>query len=149
MACGIAIPALQQFLFLKISNLSCPASGHLLAHSPGMTPETQSSSDKTVSQPDPVVAEGVATLAVTQEDSEERKFSLAGLAAKLPLQLDLRVPLPTFRVQQLLSLEKGQVIETVWPHTEDLPLWSGGVQLVWTEFEVVDQKLAVRVTRLA
>lgn len=73
---------------------------------------------------------------------------LAGLAMRLPLQLDLRVPLPSFRVQNLLSLEKGQVIESVWAHTEDLPLWSGDVHLVWTEFEVVDQKLAVRVTRL-
>lgn len=73
---------------------------------------------------------------------------MAALAAKLPLQLDLRVPLPSFRVQDLLSLEKGQVVETVWPHTEDLPLWSGGVQLMWSEFEVLDQKLAVRVTRL-
>jgi flagellar motor switch protein FliN/FliY len=40
------------------------------------------------------------------------------------------------------------VIESAWSHTEDLPLWSCGVHLVWTEFEVVDQKLAVRVTRL-
>ena len=51
-------------------------------------------------------------------------------------------------MQNLLTLEKGQVIESAWSHTEDLPLWSGGVHLVWTEFEVVDQKLAVRVTRL-
>jgi flagellar motor switch protein FliN/FliY len=71
------------------------------------------------------------------------------LAGKLPLQLDLRVPVPSFRVQNLLSLEKGKIVETAWPHTEDLPLWCGDVQLVWSEFEVVDQKLAVRVTRLA
>jgi flagellar motor switch protein FliN len=118
-----------------------------------MTPEVQSSSDN-ASQQDPVVSESVATIEVAPERDDAdsvavRKSSLAELAAKLPLQLDLRVPLPSFRVQQLLALEKGQVIETVWPHTEDLPLWSGGIQLVWTEFEVVDQKLAVRVTRLA
>ncbi|HMD22137.1 MAG TPA: FliM/FliN family flagellar motor C-terminal domain-containing protein [Alloacidobacterium sp.] len=92
-------------------------------------------------------------LAVSQEAEtltppEPARVALSTLAAKLPLQLDLLVPLPSFRVQNLLSLEKGQVIETAWPHTEDLPLWSGGVHLVWTEFEVVDQKLAVRVTRL-
>ena len=114
-----------------------------------MTPETQSP-DNEVLHPDPLVAEEVAPLAVTADRSAaERKSSLAELAVKLPLQLDLRVPLPSFRVQQLLSLEKGTVVETAWPHAEDLPLWSGGVQLVWTEFEVVDQKLAVRVTRLA
>jgi hypothetical protein len=97
--------------------------------------------------------EANALLAGAQEPDDHSsartaQVSLAALAAKLPLQLDLRVPLPSFRVQNLLSLEKGQVIESSWPHTEDLPLWSGGVHLVWTEFEVVDQKLAVRITRL-
>ncbi len=66
----------------------------------------------------------------------------------LPVQLDVCVPLTSFRVQDLLNLKKGTVLKTQWPVTEDLPLWSGKVQLVWTEFEVVDQKLAVRVTRL-
>jgi flagellar motor switch protein FliN/FliY len=94
---------------------------------------------------------GVLAVAPEQEKQsppESIQTSFSALAAKLPLQLDLRVPLPSFRVQNLLSLEKGQVVESAWPHTEDLPLWSGGVHLVWTEFEVVDQKLAVRVTRL-
>ncbi|HZY61067.1 MAG TPA: FliM/FliN family flagellar motor C-terminal domain-containing protein [Edaphobacter sp.] len=90
--------------------------------------------------------EETSVIAVDQEAEEQ--ISLAKLAARLPLQLDLRVPLPSFRVQHLLSLEKGQVIESDWPHSEDLPLWSGDVHLVWTEFEVIDQKLAVRVTRL-
>lgn len=91
-------------------------------------------------------------LSVAQEETgtsaKTTGLSLAALSARLRLQLDLCVPLPSFRVQNLLALEKGQVIESAWPHTEDLPLWSGGVHLVWTEFEVVDQKLAVRVTRL-
>lgn len=69
--------------------------------------------------------------------------------AKLPVQLDLRIPVPSFRVQDLLTLEKGRVLETVWSSTEDLPLWCGDVLMVWTEFEVVEQKLAVRITRLA
>jgi flagellar motor switch protein FliN/FliY len=64
------------------------------------------------------------------------------------MQLDVTIPIPAFRVQDLLALEKGAVLESRWPHAEDVPVWCGGVQLVWTEFEVVDQKLAVRVTRL-
>jgi len=68
--------------------------------------------------------------------------------ASLPMQLDVTVPVPGFRVQDLLALDKGVVLESRWPHTEDVPVWCGGVQLVWTEFEVVDEKLAVRVTRL-
>jgi flagellar motor switch protein FliN/FliY len=104
--------------------------------------ETVDSSGLSGNQISPVLAQ------VEDEKSAGRAL-LPALAAKLPLQLDLRVPVPSFRVQNLLALEKGQIVETVWPHTEDLPLWAGDVQLVWSEFEVVDQKLAVRVTRLA
>ena len=68
--------------------------------------------------------------------------------ASLPMQLDVTVPIPRFRVQDLLALEKGAVLESRWIPGDDVPVWCGGVQLVWTEFEVVDQKLAVRVTRL-
>ena len=73
-----------------------------------------------------------------------RRSPLAGL----PMQFDVTIPIPSFRVQDLLALEKDAVLERRWPHAEDVPVWCGGVQLVWTEFEVVGQKLAVRVTRL-
>ena len=41
------------------------------------------------------------------------------------------------------------MIETHWGNGEDVPLNSGDVLLAWSEFEVVDTQLAVRVTRLA
>jgi len=59
------------------------------------------------------------------------------------------VPIAAFRVGDLLALEKGTVLESQWAHDEDVPVWCGGAQLAWTEFEVVDQKLAVRVTRIS
>jgi hypothetical protein len=68
--------------------------------------------------------------------------------AGLPIQLDVTIPIPGFRVQDLLALESGAVLESGWPPADDMPVWCGGVQLVWTEFEVIDRKLAVRVTRL-
>jgi flagellar motor switch/type III secretory pathway protein FliN len=77
-----------------------------------------------------------------------KPYSEGSTLAGLPMQLDVTIPVPSFRVQDLLALEKGAVLESRWPHAEDVPVWCGGVQLVWTEFEVVDQKLAVRVTRL-
>jgi flagellar motor switch protein FliN/FliY len=67
---------------------------------------------------------------------------------RMPLQLDVMVPIPRFRVEDLLALEKGRVLETAWVDGDDLPVRGGGIQLVWSEFEVVEQKLAVRVTRL-
>lgn len=68
--------------------------------------------------------------------------------ASLPMQLNATIPIPGFRVQDLLALENGLVLESGWPQADDVPVWCGGAQLVWTEFEVIDHKLAVRVTRL-
>jgi len=72
-----------------------------------------------------------------------------GTAARLPVEVDVGVPLRDFRVRNLLALAPGMVIESQWVHEDDLPLSSGDVQLAWTEFEVIDSQLAVRLTRLA
>jgi flagellar motor switch protein FliN/FliY len=70
------------------------------------------------------------------------------LFERLPVPLIVSVPLREFRVRNLLAICAGTVVETQWGHGEDIPLASGDVQLAWTEFEVVDTRLAVRVTRL-
>jgi flagellar motor switch protein FliN/FliY len=69
--------------------------------------------------------------------------------ARLPVELEVAVPVRNFRVRSLLALEPGQVIGSQWTQGDDLPLTAGDVQLAWSEFEVVDAQLAVRVTRLA
>jgi flagellar motor switch/type III secretory pathway protein FliN len=66
----------------------------------------------------------------------------------LPVQLGVSVPVREFRVRQLLALAPGQVVETQWNHGEDLPLAAGDVEVAWSEFEVVETQLAVRITRL-
>jgi len=94
---------------------------------------------------------GTALLRRTEEQplelEPEGKLPLERLAA-LPVQLDVRVPLPDFRVADLLDLAPGRVVASEWPSSDDVPLSCSDVRLVWTEFEVVDQTLAVRVTRL-
>jgi len=75
-------------------------------------------------------------------------IALTGALARMPVELDVSVPVREFRVRNLLALEPGQVIETQWGHGEDMPLAAGDVQLAWSEFEVVDSLLAVRVTRV-
>jgi flagellar motor switch protein FliN len=65
------------------------------------------------------------------------------------LTLAIQVPVRKLRVKDILALAAERVIETAWPVDEDIPGICGGVQLLWTEFEVIDKKLAVRVTRVA
>lgn len=69
--------------------------------------------------------------------------------ARLPVEVDVSVAVRPFRVRHLLALEPGQIIETQWCNGQDVPLAAGEVQLAWSEFEVVDSELAVRLTRLA
>lgn len=68
---------------------------------------------------------------------------------RLPMQVHVMAKVRAFRVQDLLAMQKGTVLETVHEHTQDMPVRCGGVLLLWSEFEVLDQRLAVRVTRLA
>ncbi len=58
------------------------------------------------------------------------------------------VPVKEFRVRNLLTLEPGSIIASQWSYGEDVPLTAGEVQLAWSEFEVIDTHLAVRITRL-
>lgn len=66
----------------------------------------------------------------------------------LPMQLNVALPIPRFRVRDLLALDPGQTITTEWPNGDDLPLSIEDVQLAWIEMESVDQDMAVRITRL-
>ncbi len=68
--------------------------------------------------------------------------------ARLPVEVDVVLPVRKFRVRRLLTLDPGQVIVSEWRQGDAVPLTAGGVQLAWSEFEVIDEKLAVRVTRL-
>ena len=69
--------------------------------------------------------------------------------ARFPVELDVAIPVHEFRVHNLLALTPGQLVETKWSNGEDVPLASGDVQLAWSEFEVIETQLAVRITRLA
>jgi len=71
------------------------------------------------------------------------------LLSRLPMILTAGVPLPKFKVKDLLGLKAGQTIPSVWACSDDVPLKIGAVQLGWSEFEVVEQRMAIRLTRLA
>ena len=55
----------------------------------------------------------------------------------------------TRRLGDLLRLNKGSIVETACPYTSDVPLRANGLLIGWTEFEVIGNRLAVRITELA
>jgi flagellar motor switch protein FliN/FliY len=71
------------------------------------------------------------------------------MISRMPATLEVSVPLRRFKVCDLLNLACGQTIESAWAETEDVPLKTGALQLCWGEFEVVEQNMALRLTRLA
>jgi flagellar motor switch protein FliN/FliY len=102
-----------------------------------------------------IVASGNSRSKDTSVENEINSTAGSGLmrlpaaVERLPVGIAVSIPIRDFRVRNLLAIAPDQFIETQWSHGEDLPLSSGAVQLSWIEFEVVDSKLAVRITRLA
>lgn len=91
--------------------------------------------------------QGLVALAHLAQDEASADFSPA--IGRLPVELDVSVPVRNFRVRNLLVLEPSCLVESAWGHEDDVPLAAGRVQLAWCEFEVIDTELSVRVTRLA
>jgi flagellar motor switch/type III secretory pathway protein FliN len=95
------------------------------------------------------VPTGQALVPVARQAEEDKENAFGPEVARLPVELDVAVPVRDFRVRHLLALTPGQLIESQWGHGEDVPLAAGEVQLAWSEFEVAETQLMVRVTRLA
>lgn len=64
----------------------------------------------------------------------------------LPCTLSLDVPVVRFTIGDLLQLAKGTIVETACHHTSDVPLRVNQLLIGWTEFEVIGDRLAVRIT---
>jgi flagellar motor switch/type III secretory pathway protein FliN len=64
----------------------------------------------------------------------------------LPFMLSVEVPVVRFTIGDLLALTKGSIVETACHHTSDVPLRANQLLIGWTEFEVVGDHLAVRIT---
>ena len=123
------------------------ATTHPLPSPAGDHPGEHPAAGKPVSAGDPAGEQALIPSPPVLE--EEDLIQLTPQLGRLPVELDVAIPAKEFRVRNLLALEPGVLIETQWAHGEDLPLAAGDVQLAWSEFEVVDTQLAVRVTRLA
>lgn len=78
-----------------------------------------------------------------------RNNDLYDLLPWLPCTLALDIPVIHFTVGHLLTLARGSIVETAFHQSSDLPLHVNGQLVGWTEFEVVGDRLAVRLTELS
>ena len=87
-----------------------------------------------------------------QTDESQAQSAAAGASdpldsmAWLPCMLTLDLPVPRFTIGDLLTLAKGSIVGTASHHTSDVPLRVNQLLIGWTEFEVIGDRLAVRMT---
>jgi len=67
----------------------------------------------------------------------------------MPFTLSLDLPVVGFTIGDLLRLTKGSIVETATHHTSDVPLRVNQLLIGWTEFEVIGDRMAVRITEQA
>lgn len=86
-------------------------------------------------------------LALPADDTQKREPTERFPWLKCTITLDL--PVTRFTVHSLLELRTGTVVETSCKATSDVPVRVNGSLIGWTEFEVIGNNLAVRITELA
>jgi flagellar motor switch/type III secretory pathway protein FliN len=79
------------------------------------------------------------------EDDEKRWQPVLALPCSLTVDLELK----GFKVTDLLKMRPGTVLASTWAVRKDVPLRVNGNVIGWSEFEVVGDTLAVRLTELA
>ncbi len=67
----------------------------------------------------------------------------------LPCVLTVEISVPDFKVVDLVQLAIGRIVATRWTVGLDVPLLINGELIAWSEFEIVQSKLAARLTELA
>lgn len=78
--------------------------------------------------------------------SAEGKDDLLDSMPWLPCTVTVDIPVARFTIGDLLALTKGATVETDCHATSDLPLRVNNLLIGWTEFNVVGDRLAVRIT---
>jgi flagellar motor switch/type III secretory pathway protein FliN len=68
--------------------------------------------------------------------------------AQLRTSIRAGVALNRFTVRDLLSMKEGHVFESVSRATDDVSVKIGQMHVGWSEFEVLEHKIALRLTRL-
>lgn len=66
----------------------------------------------------------------------------------LPCEVSVEIPVARLKLGRLLELQVGDVLTTAWRQRQEVPVRANRVTLGWGEFDVVGERLAVRLLRL-
>ena len=69
-------------------------------------------------------------------------------AMELPCQLYVAFEVPHFTVRDLLSLSVNSLVDTERREGAHVPVLVNSVMVGWAEFDVIDGRLAVRLTEM-
>ena len=67
---------------------------------------------------------------------------------ELPCQLTVALEVPYFTIRDLLSLSVNSLVNTRRREGAHVPVMVNGVMVGWAEFDVIDGRLAVRMTEM-
>jgi flagellar motor switch/type III secretory pathway protein FliN len=90
----------------------------------------------------------ISTVRPTSANAATKDPDPGKLVPWLPCTLALEVAVVGFTVGSLLKLAKGSLVQTTCHQSTDIPLHVNGILMAWTEFEVVGERLAARITDL-
>ncbi len=69
-------------------------------------------------------------------------------AMELPCRLYVALEIPHFTIRDLLSLSVNSLVDTRRREGAHVPVRVNGVMVGWAEFDVIDGRLAVRLTEM-
>jgi flagellar motor switch protein FliN/FliY len=69
-------------------------------------------------------------------------------ALELPCQLCVALEVPNFTIRDLLSLSVNSLVDTRRREGAHVPVIVNSVMVAWAEFDVIDGRLAVRMTEM-
>ena len=69
-------------------------------------------------------------------------------ALELPCRLSVALEVPHFTVRDLLSLDTNSLVDTGRREGAHVPVLVNGVMVGWAEFDVIEGRLAVRMTEM-
>ena len=66
----------------------------------------------------------------------------------LPCVLHVALEVPHFTIRDLMALSLHSVVDTRRREGTHVPVLVNGVMVAWAEFDVIDERLAVRMTEM-